>query len=80
MGHKWRIRAYGDNELIELEKRGVFDELVVSNWFHLEQLDKKRWFIRVGDANIYVHYRNKDDVKVDILRGQSCPTNGTTEV
>jgi hypothetical protein len=49
-GHKWRILAKAGDETVELEDRGVFDELVIDQWLHLEQMDERRWWMRVGDA------------------------------
>lgn len=35
-----------------------FDELVIDDWFHIEQMDKRLWWMRVGDLNINIHVRS----------------------
>ncbi len=58
----------------------VFDELVISPWLHLEQMDDDHWWMSVGDARVDVHLR--PDGKVDVLveRGQYGPIVGDTIV
>lgn len=45
----------------------VLDELVIDNWFHIEQMDTNAWWMQVGDAciNVYVHEDGKVDVDVE---------------
>lgn len=40
-GAEWRILARRGDQLIEMANQGVFDELVVDQWLHLEQLDDR---------------------------------------
>lgn len=58
IGSVWRIAA-GDNHEVTLESNGahIFDELVIDNWFHLEQMDRDHWWMRVGDHMINVHVK-----------------------
>lgn len=35
-----------------------FDELVIDEWFHLEQMDRNSWWMRVGDVDIWVRVAN----------------------
>ena len=49
-GSRWRILAKDGDKHIELENQGVFDELVIDNWFHLEQMDTNQWWMRIGDG------------------------------
>lgn len=49
-GSNWRILAWNGNERVELsskEQPGVFDELVIDDWFHLEQMDYNVWWIGI---------------------------------
>lgn len=32
----------------------VFDEVVIDDWLHIEQMDTRQWYARVGDNVIYV--------------------------
>lgn len=48
-GKFWRVRAYGRKGSVSLENEGAFDELVVGDWIHLEQMDKRVWWMRLGD-------------------------------
>lgn len=62
-GSHWRILAheldgssYGEPIEDDHEHRGPseFDELVVDEWLHLEQLDKRLWYMRLGPLLIHV--------------------------
>jgi hypothetical protein len=67
-GALWRILAKDDSREISLENEGIFDELVIDDWFHLEQMDERRWWIRVGDARIDVVVDENGRVKVSVER------------
>lgn len=32
-----------------------FDELVIDDWFHLEQMDERDWWLGVGNGDDYWH-------------------------
>jgi hypothetical protein len=49
-GARWRILAHDGADAVQLENRGILDEVVVDDWMHLEQMDERRWWMRVGDA------------------------------
>jgi hypothetical protein len=53
-GARWRILAKDGDRKIELENQGIFDELVIDHWLHLEQMDDNSWWARIGDASIHV--------------------------
>lgn len=42
--------------LHELENRGVFDELVVDDWLHIEQMDERSYWMRIGRDRVYVTF------------------------
>lgn len=77
--NEWRILAVKDGEKIELENQGVLDEVVLQSWFHLEQLDEREWFLRVGDARIIVSAEVDGSTRVDIERGFFVNVNGETK-
>lgn len=35
-----------------------FDEVVVDDWFHIEKMDDRHWWMRIGDLNVNVHVRS----------------------
>jgi hypothetical protein len=53
-GARWRVLAKDGGREIELENQGIFDELVIDDWLHLEQMDDNSWRARIGDASIQV--------------------------
>lgn len=51
-GRHWRFSCEGPPHPklpIEMESEGEFDELVVSDWLHIERMDERVWWMRVGD-------------------------------
>ena len=53
-GSRWRILTHGRGaaflNLTSGEAPSVFDELVIDDWFHLEQMDGRRWWMAVSDG------------------------------
>jgi hypothetical protein len=77
-GKEWRVIAHQDGRKIEIENKGVFDDIVVDQWLHIEHMHNNTWWIRIGDARIQV-YNSVDNVKVDIERGFYDDINGITD-
>ena len=48
-GSRWRVLAHHNGEAVRLENAGVFDELVVSPWLHLEKMSRDLWWLRLGE-------------------------------
>jgi hypothetical protein len=46
-GARWRILARDGERKIAAQNDGVFDELVIDDWVHLEQMDDNTWWMRV---------------------------------
>lgn len=42
----------------------VFDELVISPWLHLEQMDDGVWWMSVGGYHLWVHVNGAGEAKV----------------
>ena len=78
-GKHWRIRAQRGGETVELEGDGVMDEVVVDHWLHVEQMEKRAWWVRIGDARIQVTLGG-GKVTVDVRRGDYGPVVGKTSV
>ncbi len=79
-GARWRVLAHDGTQQVELENRGILDEVVLGNWFHLEQLDDRTWWIRVGDARILAHVGQPGPLRVDVVRGFYEPVLGETRI
>ncbi|MGH9463921.1 MAG: hypothetical protein ACRD1X_22185 [Vicinamibacteria bacterium] len=46
----------------------VFDELVVDDWLHLEQMDTRVWWLRVSDVVLGIQVPRSGPVKVTVSR------------
>jgi hypothetical protein len=77
-GAHWRLLAGRGATRVEVANTGVFDELVLDDWFHLENIDVDAWWIRVGDARIMVAVVAGSDPVVEIQRGFYAAVSGTT--
>jgi len=66
-GRAWRILAYGPGPYDSIQtgtltgatekaraKGSVFDELVIDDWLHLEQMDTRLWWLCIGDRDLVV--------------------------
>ena len=53
-----------------------FDELVIDNWLHLEQMDHGHWWMRLGDAYILVTAHEDGTATVNITRGEYAEQKG----
>lgn len=61
-GSRWRVLAHQDGEAISMKNCGVFDELVVDGWIHIEQMSKNQWWMRVGNGDdADIHF----DIEID---------------
>ncbi|MBO6934706.1 MAG: hypothetical protein JJ863_07020 [Deltaproteobacteria bacterium] len=77
-GAEWRVLAHDGGEEIALKDRGVFDELVVDHWLHIEQMEERRWWMRVGDVMVMVRVHPDGAVVVDVERGVYGERRGAT--
>lgn len=76
-GGSWRFQAFHVQNGVghppiqldsaQYEGPTEFDELVVGNWFHLEQMDDRDWWMRVGPLaiNVRVYADGRHDVIVE---------------
>ncbi|MGJ4888374.1 hypothetical protein [Bradyrhizobium sp. HKCCYLR20261] len=78
-GRRWRVRAVRDDgRSVELQNQGIFDELVVDDWLHLEQMDDHAWWLQVGDVGIWVSVKAGEPPVVDVERGAYGDIRGET--
>jgi len=67
-GSRWRILARDGERKVTAQNDGVFDELVVDDWLHLEQMDDNTWWMRVGDARVDIKVLPDGRAEVSIER------------
>ena len=77
-GSEWRISASKNGKKVEVEDQGVLDEVVIQPWLHLEQLDEREWWMRLGDARILINVAADGKVRVDVERGYYHEVSGET--
>jgi hypothetical protein len=75
-GRSWRFQAWGvqgrarhppiRHASTDHVGPTEFDELVVGDWFHMEQMDHRDWWMRVGPAviNIHIHPDGTQDMTI----------------
>lgn len=57
----WRILA----DHVDLNEQSGFDELCVGQWFHLERMDTRSWWMGVGDEHFWFYVQKDGTVKID---------------
>ena len=77
-GAEWRILAHKDGVRVALKNEGTIDEVVVDHWLHLEQMDERLWWMRLGDARIMITVEPDGTIRVDIERGAYLDIKGET--
>jgi hypothetical protein len=72
-GARWRLQAYSAKrckgrtfyrDRFDIENQGIFDELVIDDWFHIEQMDDRCWWVRLGQNTTFVKIDRKGRAKV----------------
>lgn len=80
-GARWSVlAARSDGTRVELENEGLLDEVVLDEWLHLESLDKRTWWLRIGDARVVVVVDDPTLPEVHVQRGSYGRARGTTDV
>jgi hypothetical protein len=77
-GKDWRVVARKSGEVLEWGCQGIFDELCVDHWLHVEQIEERLWVMQVGDARIAVGIKEDGQVIVDVERGFYSEVRGST--
>jgi hypothetical protein len=78
-GRTWRVLAHREGRSVEVENDGTFDELVVDDWLHVEQMEANVWWLRVGDARLIVTLDMEGQPSLDVQRGFYGTPRGSTE-
>jgi hypothetical protein len=64
-GSRWRLLTHPrKGPPFEARSQGVFDELVVDNWLHIEQMNVRDYWMKLGP--IMINVRLRTDGKMDI--------------
>lgn len=82
-GDQWRIELKTAGVPTELRSSSggpVLDEVVIDEWFHIEQLDARTWWLRIGDVRIVVSPRKGNVAHVSVERGAHGDVLGTTDL
>lgn len=69
-GTRWRMQAEEHGQTIELRNRGVFDELVIDDWLHLEQMSDRAWWLQLGGACFGISIARDGRVTVTLTEGE----------
>lgn len=79
-GEDWVVRTrHGEaGEPREWRHGGVLDEVAIDHWLHMEQMDDRRWWFRIGDVWVMANIDEAGRVTVDVERGSYGPVRGTT--
>lgn len=63
-GSSWRLKTDMPNgdPCIDIQSEGhsILDEVVISPWLHVEQMDEDQWWVRIGDREFFVCARGKE--------------------
>lgn len=78
-GAEWRLETREGDVKVALSNKGIFDELVVDHWLHMEQLSDRVWWMRVGDARLQVSIAPDGTTTLDVQRGFYGDVAGVTE-
>jgi len=77
-GKKWALQAISPNATFNVGNEGIFDELVVDDWLHIEQMEERCWWMRIGDADLMIHIEEDGRPCVNIQRGVHGKRYGAT--
>ncbi len=68
---EWRVLAQGpgSKQFDHREPVVEFDELVVGEWFHIERMDNRAWWMRVGGVTFWVNVPRTGKALVTITEG-----------
>lgn len=65
-GSAWRLLT---STGFSVENEGVLDEVVVDQWMHLEQMDERLWWMRLGDARLLIEIDERGNANVSFEPG-----------
>ena len=74
-GWSWRFLCQGTKRSEYFttnsdETAAPFDELVVDDWFHIEQMDTRTWWMRVGDCDFWITVPRNGPARISLTEGK----------
>lgn len=75
-GASWRVLAWANRGRTErsMKNEGVFDELVLDDWLHLEQMDTRHWFLLLpGERRISIRIPRDPKKPVEVMQYDGPP-------
>jgi hypothetical protein len=72
-GTRWRMRCYDGESAVEMKDHGILDEVVVDDWFHLEQMDYQEWHLGLGNISIWIRIDKDGKPNIEIQGWQPIP-------
>jgi hypothetical protein len=79
-GQQWSLLAHEGTNSFEVENKGIIDEVIIDSWLHLEQMDVRQWWMRLGDARIWINIEADGIARVDVERGAYEKIRGDTQI
>lgn len=83
-GYQWRTLAHHDNGTEIAASSGTdpvcFDELVIDDWFHLEQMDDRDWHLIIGHRHFHIHIHDNSQTATLIDEGEVDVHGCTTRI
>lgn len=68
-GQSWRLLVHQASGDLSIENDGLFEELVLDDWFHIERMQERLWWLRVGDARLLVELNEDGSAALKVERG-----------
>lgn len=69
-GARWRVQSQVGDAKVELRNVGIFDEIVVDDWLHVEQMNDRLWWMQLGGACFAVSIARSGAVTVTLTEGE----------
>ncbi|TAK27259.1 MAG: hypothetical protein EPO40_16680 [Myxococcaceae bacterium] len=69
-GTRWRLGFDEDGQRVEMQNRGTFDEIVVGEWLHVEEMRRGSYFVQLGGACFGVTIARDGRVTVMVQEGE----------
>ena len=60
-GKPWRVQS---------DSTGEFDELVVADWMHLERMDRRQWWMRLGQIEFDITIKADGQPRISVRNGK----------
>ena len=67
----WRVLAQDSTGTVERHQCSVeFDELVVGEWFHIERMENRGWWMCIGDVHLFAKIGKDGKATVTVTEGR----------